>query len=225
MKNLVKLSSGTTFIITHIMLLYDYKGDIMAGLTGSEKIFGHELLIENETIRDFWSWAFSDLKMNDTRGVFAEWMVAKLLDIPLNVRDSWQECDLITPEKIKIEVKTSAYVQAWEKKNKKESSPEFGGLKSRKLVIVNDTYKYAENETYNADLYVFCFQMEKDKEKYNALDLTQWRFFTLLKEDFKSNQGSISLNSLSKRCPPMTASQFQKRAMEMIRTLSSFSHP
>jgi len=51
------------------------------------KLKGNEsLFLENEkgallsaTVLDFWQWAFSDLSMNNIRGVFSEWLVAKLL--------------------------------------------------------------------------------------------------------------------------------------------------
>ena len=77
-------------------------------LSGNERLNSLNLDLIEEIVLDFWQWAFSDLQANSIRGIFAEWLVAKLLDIPLTVRDSWAESDLITPESIKIEVKTKA---------------------------------------------------------------------------------------------------------------------
>ncbi|MEO6924167.1 MAG: hypothetical protein ABI142_10105, partial [Bryocella sp.] len=47
------------------------------------------------TIADFRQWAFSDLCDDDIKGWFAEWMVAKLLLIPITRRISWANSDLI----------------------------------------------------------------------------------------------------------------------------------
>ena len=33
--------------------------------------------------------------------------------------------------------------------------------------------------TYNADIYVFCVQTERDLKRWNALDLEQWEFYVL----------------------------------------------
>jgi len=34
-----------------------------------------------------------------------------------------------------------------------------------------------KNPTFNADLYVFCLNIEKHPERFNAFNLEQWRFF------------------------------------------------
>lgn len=86
-----------------------------ARLDGQESVIidGHPLA--KASILDFWQWAFSDLCANNVRGVFAEWLVAKLLDIDLpDARDSWAAWDLQTAEGVTIEVKCGAYVQSWE---------------------------------------------------------------------------------------------------------------
>ena len=100
-------------------------------LTGNEQLRSSTASLENATVLDFWRWAFSNLQMNDVRGVFAEWIVAKLLNIPLNVRDPWSEWDLITRDGVRIEVKASAYLQAWSQKQ--PSRIVFTGLKGRRL--------------------------------------------------------------------------------------------
>ena len=66
-------------------------------LTGNERPEGADCRLRKATVRDFWQWAFSDLCSNDIRGVFAEWLVAKLLNIDLRtMRDSWAHWDLVT---------------------------------------------------------------------------------------------------------------------------------
>ncbi|MHB0998540.1 MAG: hypothetical protein ACYC27_04775 [Armatimonadota bacterium] len=89
---------------------------------------------QKSTVLDFWKWAFSGLKANNIRGIFAEWMVAKLLGLDVPIRDSWAECDLITPDGIKIEVKTSAYLQVWQQKGLSKIS--FSGLCGKTETII-----------------------------------------------------------------------------------------
>ena len=45
--------------------------------------------------------------------ILAEYLVACALDILRNVRGLWDRYDLITPEGITIEVKSSGYLQSW----------------------------------------------------------------------------------------------------------------
>ena len=66
------------------------------------------------SLLDFWRWSVSDLVSNATRGILAEFIVAKSLGIPTDsVRDEWGAFDLSTPAGIKVEVKSAAYLQTW----------------------------------------------------------------------------------------------------------------
>lgn len=187
-------------------------------LTSAEVLVGSQCELENAKMLDFWQWAFSDLRMNDVRGVFGEWLVAKLLNIQLFVRDSWGACDLETQDGVKIEVKTSAYLQAWRQKG--TSSIVFRGLKGQQWDSIE---RYAGVATYNADIYVFCVQIEKDEEKWNALNLDQWRFYVVPKEYLETrNCKTISLSTLSNIASEMTAGEFRERALEMIQVITDF---
>ncbi|MDF1498446.1 MAG: hypothetical protein P1P85_03805 [Patescibacteria group bacterium] len=79
---------------------------------------GKEPLKFNQTnlpfqVLDFWKWSVSDLLSNATRGRFAEFIVATATNINLNVpRDEWAAYDLVTPDNIKIEVKSAAFIQS-----------------------------------------------------------------------------------------------------------------
>lgn len=56
----------------------------------------------------------SDLVSNATRCRLAEYIVARALGISTaGVRDEWAAYDLITPDGIRIEVKSAAYLQSW----------------------------------------------------------------------------------------------------------------
>lgn len=82
---------------------------------------------EGLSVLDFWQWGFSDLRMNIVRGVLAEFLVAKAVgDRADTLRDPWRDYDVITDERVRIEVKSSAYLQAWDMK--RLSKPNFGKL-------------------------------------------------------------------------------------------------
>ena len=63
---------------------------------------------------NFWQWLASDLVDNALRGALAEYIVACDLGIADGTRPGWNAYDLITPEGIKVEVKSAAYLQSWQ---------------------------------------------------------------------------------------------------------------
>ena len=65
------------------------------------------------TLLGFWQWAFSNLVSNAWRGVLAEYIVACDLGVSTGTRTEWDAYDLKTPEGIKVEVKSAAYLQTW----------------------------------------------------------------------------------------------------------------
>lgn len=62
---------------------------------------------------DYLAWAYSDLCDDVNKGVFAEWLVAKILGINTERRYLWANSDLESSEGIRVEVKASAYWQSW----------------------------------------------------------------------------------------------------------------
>src|SRR5713226_9413468 len=81
--------------------------------TGRERFGAGDQMLAFE-LSDFWRWSMSDLISNATRGRLAEFIVAKALLISTDtVRDEWSAYDLKTPEGIKVEVKSAAYIQSW----------------------------------------------------------------------------------------------------------------
>lgn len=185
-------------------------------LTGQEILIATGLDIPEATVLEFWQWAFSDLKANNLRGIFAEWLVSRLLQIDPPVRDAWAAWDLMTLEGVKIEVKAAAYLQTWEQK--KHSAIVFSGLKGQSWHPLEG---YSGTSTYNADLYIFCLQTEKDAANWNPLDLSQWRFYVLPQKDLAArNLKTISLSSLSKMVSQLTARELTREVPRMIRQLA-----
>lgn len=164
-------------------------------LTGDESLTLNGQPLPNAQVLDFWRWAFSDLRMNNVRGALAEYIVAQLLDIPLETRGSWDSYDLKTPDGITLEVKAAAYLQAWEQR--KPSRIVFTGLKTRPW---SSETGYGALE-YSADVYVLCLLAEKDPSRFDPLDLGQWQFWLLSKTNvIELTQGgnSVSLGRLGK---------------------------
>ena len=150
--------------------------------------------LEGVTIVDYWQWAYSGILGNTERGNLAEFLVAKALDIDTDVRNDWEDFDLITKDDVKIEVKSSAYIQSWAQKQ--FYSPRF----SIKKTLPTWDYK-STTKARRADIYVFCLLAHKDKQTINPMDVTQWEFYALrtvvIERDLGDAQ-SISLVNLRK---------------------------
>ena len=124
----------------------------------------------------FWQWSSSDLLGNTTRGVLAEYIVACALNsLREKPRQEWVAYDILTPEGIKVEVKSSAYLQTW--KQKKPSTISFGIAPTKGWDPV--TGWEVEEQRRHADVYVFALLAHKDKLTVDPLDLSQWIFYVL----------------------------------------------
>jgi len=164
--------------------------------TGDEKLIFKDKKL-NYSILDFWRWSNSNILSNATRGKFAEFIVASALEINLqNSNDEWSAYDLETDNGIKIEVKTSAYIQSWSQKN--FSRPTFSIKPAKYWSSKNGMTKSYKR---HSDFYVFCLLKEKDQEKIDPLNLDQWEFYVvktkILNKKF-SNQKTISLGKIKK---------------------------
>ncbi len=75
-------------------------------LSGSETFLGADGITDFNVL-DFWQWSISDLVLNTTRGILAEYIVAKALGVRTDgVRDPWQTCDLRSEGDLLVEVKS-----------------------------------------------------------------------------------------------------------------------
>jgi hypothetical protein len=147
-------------------------------------------------LSEFWSWNQSNLLENRTRGILAEFIVAKALDIDTKCRVEWDDFDLITKDGVKIEIKSAAFVQSWEQKQ--YSTIQFN---------VSENKRYINNIARFSDYYVFCLFHAKDEVAINPMNLSQWTFYVLKTEilnTYVKHQKSISLNSLLKLNPAVS---------------------
>ena len=133
-------------------------------------------VLGSATIGDYWQWAYSDIIGNTDRGALAEYIVAIALGTTAPARNCWAPYDLETPTGIRVEVKSSAYLQSWFQK--RPSSPGFGIRKT--LAWDPATNEYDQEKRRHADVYVFCLLAhQKDKATLNPLDLAQWEFYVV----------------------------------------------
>lgn len=140
--------------------------------TGLEPILGDN---NNRTLLNFWQWAYSDLVGNTERGAVAEYLVALACGIEDKVRISWRTYDLELSNGIKIEVKSSAYIQTWEQKD--YSKPIFNIQKTKAWDYIGNVY--SNEQKRHADIYVFALLAHKNQETINPLDTSQWEFYLL----------------------------------------------
>lgn len=165
-------------------------------------------------LQDFWRWAYSDLLNNTHRGVLAEFLVHSALGTKDVARADWLPFDLTSPSGLRIEVKSSAYLQAW--------TPEdvFSQIIfdiSKKLAW--DGATYASKAMRNNDLYVFCVFTARTRD-VSILDLDYWDFYVLptsVLNERVPEQKKISLSSLLKLEPIKTDFSGLPAAVESLR--------
>ena len=151
------------------------------------------------SLLDYWRWLTSDLVSNTARGVLAEYIVARALKIPTGeeIQDEWAPFDLLTPDGIKIEVKSAAYVQSWKQSRFSRVSfatPETGEWDS-------ESGRFLSEPKRRADVYVFAFFAQREMP-IEPLDLDQWKFYALSTQKLDDRK-SLSLSALEKLVSPV----------------------
>lgn len=190
--------------------------------------------LANLTLLDFWRWAFSDLCDDDIKGVFAEWLVHRLIGTQSSRRISWANSDVITSG-VRIEVKATSYWQSWKVLDEMgqpysnplydvppdDSAIRFGGLAARDAVRVADQSKLRQ---LKSQIYVFAFQHERDISRWNAMDLSQWEFYVICAEELAKIAGrNVALKKLRPKYGPLTADEFARRAKALVRQIAAQS--
>ena len=165
--------------------------------TGSEQFHSNGKSLDFN-LESFWQWSTSDIISNATRGILAEYLVARALGLGKSgVRDEWAVNDLQTTSGITIQVKSSAYIQSWHQD--KPSQIIFNVQKTR--VYDPDTNILSKDAKRSSDLYVFAVLTHKDKLTIDPLNIDQWQFYVLpTKVLDERDQNSITLKTLEKLC-------------------------
>lgn len=103
--------------------------------------------------------------------------------------------DLLSPDGIRVEVKSSAYIQAWESEHPARISFRIAPAKS-----LDASGNYSANSQYrrHSDAYVFCVWTAMSREQ-NILDLSLWDFYVIATKTLDQkvpNQKTITFQSL-----------------------------
>lgn len=177
-------------------------------LSGDESIDG------SMSVRDFRAWSMSDLRANTVRSMLAEFLVARALNATHRPRIEWDAYDVVTPDGLKLEVKSGAYLQAWEQSQL--SIITFGGLRARTWTQAEG---YSEAGSYNADGYVFAVLGATDHERYDALDVDQWLFWVLPRDVLaETGQRSIGLSRVEALAgPAVTYHDLPQKVRDVVR--------
>ena len=162
------------------------------------RLSGDEEILNGVTVRDFWGWALSDLRLNANRGMLAQFLVALALEDNRMRDDGWGNLDVLSAEGIRVEVKSSGYLQSWVQR--RLSSIVFGGLKARSW---NAESGYSAEAEFRADVYVFAVHICKDPSVYDPLHVESWDFYVLPAEVVRNiNQKTLNLARFQKFAPP-----------------------
>ncbi len=140
----------------------------VAPLEGGERFSGLDA-----DVGEFWRFAMSDLKANTVRGLLAEFLISRAVGLHESL-NAWGERDLVW-EGITINVKSSAYLQAWPQRSL--SKVAFSGLYQRANSAETNTVR--ESPDYHSDVYAVAAQTSTTHQDYNRLDVTLWDFYVL----------------------------------------------
>ena len=152
------------------------------------------------TLFDYWQWSGSDLLSNTQRGIIAEFLVAKALGVADSPRLEWGSYDLSTATGQKIEVKSASYHQSWSQE--RPSDIRFNISPAKWLWDPDtNTSTYHEIPVRTSDAYVFCLLGSLEHSEPDPLDLDQWTFYVISRDDLESDcrvkrQKTIGINPL-----------------------------
>lgn len=162
-------------------------------LAGDERFMYNGVPI-NRLLLDFWSWQSSELLSNTLRGALAEFIVATALDIDSGTsRVNWYEYDLLYGN-TRIEVKSSAYLQSWEREGFSRISFTIYPARPVTASLWDDN-----DISRHSDVYVFCLFKSKDRDTANPMMLEQWEFFVVKTSDIDKllgNQRTVTLSTV-----------------------------
>ena len=155
------------------------------------------------TLLNFWQWSSSEIVGNALRGMLAEYIVANALGCADGVGQQWDAYDVLTPDGIKVEVKSGAFVQRW---SQKKLSPIQFGIQPSKGRDTASGLRNLERKR-KAHVYVFCVLKHQDKATVDPLNMAQWDFYVLptgVLDEKLGKQKTLSLSKL-KRLGPVKA--------------------
>ena len=179
----------------------------------SKKTWNEQFLFNSTkldfTLIDFWSWNTSDLLNNAMRWKLAEYIIARALKIDGWYRIEWDEYDLVY-NKLKIEIKSWAYIQSWEQDKY-----------SNIILTIKPTKDYNWLDfNRKSDIYIFAILSHKYAKTVDPLELEQWDFYiieTNVLNEKLWNQKTIGLKWLLKLTPIKCSFNDLKKEVDNIK--------
>lgn len=171
-------------------------------MLGGDEPFHNGSTLLPFTVIDFWRWGMSNLTGNALRGIVAEYLVARALDLVSSARVEWDAVDLRTAEGVAVEVKCSGYVQSWAQRA--PSRPLFDIAPKRSWDAPTNTY--APTPRRPANVYVFALHHHQDRETADPTDVSQWSFYvlpTVVLDECLSKVRRLSLGQLQRLTRPV----------------------
>lgn len=127
-------------------------------------------------------------------GILAEYLVALACNIDDNARISWDAYDLKLDNGIRIEVKSSGYLQTWRQES--YTKPVFSIRKT--IAWDHKENAYEKEKKRQADVYVFALLAHKNQNTLNPLDTRQWEFYIIHSQVLDKVVGDAKQISLKK---------------------------
>lgn len=159
-----------------------------------------------QTVEDFWAWAFSDVLSNINRAVFAEWLVGSALGCVNGIRPIWAPWDLEYKE-ARIEVKSTSYHQNWKRSAKSRGSFDIKATSADfptdpAVPVGPEAEYYTDPEIKRrAEAYVFAYYAEQDPAQVDPLNVCGWLFYVLSTsevEEYFDEQDKVALSRVQK---------------------------
>jgi hypothetical protein len=143
--------------------------------------------------QNVWAWAYADFLANAQRGVLAEYIVARAVGATSSLRVMWDAVDVTSPNGLRIEVKSAAYLQAWQQTQLSKIRFDI----APKRTWEPETGRYSPSPARTAAVYVFALFETKDRALADPLDLAQWSFRVCVGADLERAFGAQRTVALS----------------------------
>ena len=134
----------------------------------------------------------SDFRQKSNRIALAEFMVGKAIGVQHKTRSNREEYNLKTTKGITISVRSSTFLETWHPV--KISTPKFWGLKTRAW---DPETGFSADKSFRAKIFVFALQTSKHRNQYDALNVSQWKFWLASRSELEAlNQDTCALNTI-----------------------------
>lgn len=137
------------------------------------------------TLKDFWSFQYSNLISSKIRDDISKFIVAKALNITDRKFEYFDGHDLTSKEGIPIDVRSASYITSLGEKAPKE--------------IEFKIYKNGDIKKLQGFIYIFCLLSHESKEDLDPLNINQWEFYITTRSNLeKILEGSDEKITLKK---------------------------